>query len=129
MKNSTVSVVITTMNRPQSLSRAIKSVLSQTYQYYDLHIVDDGSIDETSDVIKSSQKKHSNVYYWRHESRRGLAAARNTGIAKSNAEFIAFLDDDDEWKPDSLSKRIEAVIRFPAKHQKFLGVIYSGCEI
>lgn len=55
-------------------------------------------------------------------------AARNTGIAKSKGEFIAFLDDDDEWKPDSLEKRIALLEKLSEKEQEELGVVYCGCE-
>ena len=125
---SLISVVLTTRNRPESLLRAIRSVFAQTYKNYDLHIVDDGSTDDTPEVVKQELNGRDNAFYWRHENRRGLSAARNTGIAKSSGEFVAFLDDDDEWKPNSLEKRMQRIQGMPRSELERLGVIYSGCE-
>jgi glycosyltransferase involved in cell wall biosynthesis len=124
MKDPTVSVVITTQNRSLLLKRATASVLAQTYADYDLHIVDDGSTDETPDIVRQVMGEHRNVFYWRHEESRGLCAARNTGIAKSQGEFVAFLDDD-EWKPDSLEKRMRVFQEMTQSERERLGVIYS----
>lgn len=124
-----ISVIITTYNRAEILPRAIESVLAQTYGNYDVHIVDDCSSDETPKVVESLLAGNDNKYYWRHKKRRGLAAARNTGIARSSGEHIAFLDDDDEWKPESLSRRIEAISKLSDGERDKLGVVYCGCEI
>lgn len=129
MNRLTVSIVITTMNRPQSVLQAIHSVFAQTYPYYDLHIVDDGSTDQTSEVIEKILAGRTNAFYWKHKKCRGLSAARNTGIVNSRAKFIVFLDDDDELKPDSLEKRMAVVQKLNPDDQKKLGVIYNGCEI
>ena len=124
-----ISVIITTYNRAEVLPRAIESVLNQTYGNYDVHIVDDCSSDETPKVVESLLAGNDNKYYWRHKKRRGLAAARNTGIAHSNGEYIAFLDDDDEWKPESLKRRIELLENLAPEEVSRTGVVYTGCEI
>jgi len=129
MHKPKVSVVITTHNRSALLKKAVESVLTQTYGNYDIHIVDDCSSDETPKVVESLLAGKDNKYYWRHKKRRGLAAARNTGIARSSGEYIAFLDDDDEWKPESLSRRIEVLSELYEQERERLGVIYCGCEI
>ena len=129
MKSPKVSVVITTRNRSSMLKRAVDSVLKQTYKNYDLHIVDDASDDDTHKVAERFVDCNNHAFYWRQKGRKGLPAARNLGIRKSGGEYIAFLDDDDEWKPDSLEKRIALLEKFSEKEQEKLGVVYCGCEI
>lgn len=129
MKNARVSIVITTYNRPRFLKRAILSALDQNYGNFDLHIVDDASCDETRQVVESVLAGHDNVHYWRHEERKGLSAARNTGIVRSSGDYIAFLDDDDEWKPECIEKRVDLLMNLNPGDRKKLGVVYCGCEI
>jgi len=124
-----VSIVITTYNRPRFLERAIRSVLEQSYRNFDLHVVDDGSSDETLSVIGSMLANHGKMHHWRHDERKGLAATRNTGVAHSSGKYIAFLDDDDEWKPECLEKRIGLLMKLDPTKCKKLGVIYCGCEV
>jgi len=124
-----VSVIITTHNRPNLLQRAIRSVLEQRYDNYDLHIVDDASDDNTPQAIETIVGANDQVFYWRHEERRGLSAARNTGIARSDGEYIAFLDDDDSWKPECIAKRVGLLQELSLEQRVMLGVIYCGCEI
>jgi len=124
-----ISVIITTYNRQELFKRAIDSALNQDYSNYDIHIVDDASTDSTQQIIKSILAQNSHVFYWRHRDRKGLSAARNTGIEKSTGSWVAFLDDDDLWKEDCLTKRIQLINRLSGKQKKCLGVLYSGCEI
>jgi len=124
-----VSVIITTHNRPNLLKRAIRSVFEQTYDNFDLHIVDDASDDNTREAVETIVAANDRVFYWRHEERRGLSAARNTGIACSDGEYIAFLDDDDAWKPECVSKRVGFLQQLLPEQNESLGVIYCGCEI
>jgi|GEM_PF-1746058 len=129
MNRPAVSVVITTVNRPESVLRAIRSVFAQTYYEYDLHVIDDGSADRTPYAVKHILGERENAFYWRHEKCRGLSAARNTGIAKSTGDYIAFLDDDDEWKPDCIKKRMVTLQKLSSKEREKIGVVYCGCEI
>lgn len=129
MTKPDISVIITTYNRANILPRAVESVFTQTYGNYDIHIVDDASSDNTRNAAESFMNRSNNIYYWRHEDRKGLAAARNTGIAHSLGRYIAFLDDDDQWKPDCLQKRIDLLASLTDIETEKLGVIYCGCEI
>ena len=124
-----VSVIITTRNRPESLLRAIRSVFAQTYSCFDFHIVDDGSDDENRIMFNEGFSEEKEIFIWHHGINRGLSAARNTGIKNSKGDFIAFLDDDDEWKPDSLKTRIELIEGLTVEEFNTLGVVYSGCEV
>jgi len=107
MKSPTVSVIIPTYNRAHLIGRAIQSVLNQTYKDFELIIVDDGSTDNTEDIIKEFQKKDKKINYIRHEKNKGGSAARNTGIKAARGEYIAFLDSDDEWLRNKLESEIE----------------------
>lgn len=128
MNNPKVSVVITTCNRANLLPRAIRSVLSQDYPNYDIHIVDDGSIDCTTEIVRPFVEENRNVFFWQQTPQQGLSSARNCGIYHSNGEYVAFLDDDDEYLPGSLSDRIRIVLKLTHKELQSLGVIHGGWE-
>jgi len=129
MNSPLVSIVITTFNRRELVQKAIRSALAQTYTNFDLHVVDDGSTDGTGETIKYHFGEKERFFYCRHEVSHGLSAARNTGISRSLGEYLAFLDDDDEWKPDSLDKRVGASEALGLEPREKLGVVYSGCEV
>lgn len=99
-----VSVVIPTYNRAGHIGRAIQSVLAQTFEDFEVLIVDDGSTDNSEEIIHGFND--GRILYLRRESNGGAAAARNTGIQAARGEFIAFLDSDDEWLPDKLQKLV-----------------------
>lgn len=108
--NGRVSVIIPTYNRAQLLPRAIDSVLAQTVaDRCDIVVVDDGSTDDTPAV---AARYGDRIQYIRQPNR-GAAAARNTGIRASDGEFVAFLDTDDEWRPDKTERQLEALHRWP----------------
>lgn len=103
-----VSVIIPTYNRARFLKEAIDSVLAQTYQDYELIIVDDGSQDETAQIVKPYQDKLKYIFV----PHQGVSKARNIGIQEAKGEFIAFLDSDDLWLP----KKIETQVAFFTFH-------------
>jgi len=106
MNKPIVSVIIPTYNRKDLLERAIKSVLSQTFQDWELIIVDDGSTDETRDLVENFQRVDPRIkYIWQNNSG-APAKPRNVGILNSSGEYIAFLDHDDEWLPIKLEKQL-----------------------
>jgi glycosyltransferase involved in cell wall biosynthesis len=101
-----VSVVIPTYNREDVISRAIDSVLKQTYTNFEIIIVDDGSTDNTEEVINELQKQHEEIKYFSQDNA-GAAVARNHGIRKADGNYIAFLDSDDQWLPEKLETQLE----------------------
>lgn len=119
--NPTVSVIIPTYNRAHLISRAIQSVLNQTYQDFEIIVVDDASKDNTEEVMKSFDDER--VIYLRHKNNRGAQAARNTGIKAAKGEWIAFLDSDDEWLPQRLE------VGFSLAHKTGVSVVHSECYI
>ena len=100
-----VTVVLPTYNRARTLERAISSVLTQTCDDLELVIVDDGSTDETREVIAQHEGDHR-VRSVVLPDRGGAAAARNTGIQAGTAPFVAFQDSDDEWAPTKLERQL-----------------------
>lgn len=101
-----VSAIITTKNRSDLLPRAMESVLKQTYENIEIIVVDDGSTDKTPAVIAEYQKENSFILI-RNKISVGACRARNQGIEKASGEFIAGLDDDDEWHPERISRLLE----------------------
>ena len=99
-----VSVIIPTFNRSKKLKRALESVISQTYPHKELIVIDDGSTDDTKEILKNFSEAS---YFW--QENRGVSAARNLGIEKARAKWIAFLDSDDSWQRDKLEKQIQAL--------------------
>ena len=105
-----VSVIIPTYNRAHILGRAIKSVINQTYQDFEIIVIDDGSTDNTEEVIKSFDDER--IISHLCEKNRGVAAARNIGIKLSKAKYIAFQDSDDVWHPNKLKKIMKVLNDF-----------------
>jgi glycosyltransferase involved in cell wall biosynthesis len=96
------SVIIPTFNRGYIIAEAIQSVLDQTYPcIQEVVVVDDGSTDNTAEVVKSFS--NSRIRLIQHSKNRGVAAARNTGLAEARGELISFLDSDDLWLADKLA--------------------------
>lgn len=101
-----VCVIMPCYNGEKFIGEAIESVLNQTYKNWELIIVDDGSTDNSKEVIKRYFNDHR-IKYIAHKENRGIPAARNTGIKASKGEYIAFLDQDDIWLPEKLKEQIE----------------------
>jgi glycosyltransferase involved in cell wall biosynthesis len=119
MTDVTVSVIIPTYNRAHLVDRAIRSVLDQTYQDFEIIVVDDSSTDNTKEVVNSF--KNEQVTYIRHQVNKRVAAARNTGIRAAKGEYIAFVDSDDECLPQRLEKQVEVFQRGSSE----VGVVYT----
>ena len=102
MEKPLVSVIIPTFNRANVIKRAVISVLNQTFSDFECIVVDDGSTDETDFVLSEFSSKIRVV----KTENRGVAAARNFGAELAEGKFIAFLDSDDEWKKEKLSRQI-----------------------
>ena len=115
-----VTVIIPTFNRALIVGRAIRSVLGQTFQDWELLVVDDASTDNTEQVVKNFPDRR--IRYIRHDQNRRVSAARNTGIRSAQGEYVSFLDDDDEWLPEKLVKEVE-VFRNSAQE---VGLVYTG---
>ena len=121
MNNLLVSCILTTYNRGSLIKRSLESIINQTYKNIEILIVDDCSPDNTKEVIKGYSD--SRIKYLRNKTNKGLAQARNTGMENSTGEFIAFLDDDDEWLPEKIEKQLEI---FKNSNLTNLGMVSCG---
>lgn len=120
-----VSAIITTYKRaPHMVRRAAESVLNQSYENIELIIVDDSPSDyDLRDEVKAmAEDLDERVRYIQHETNMGACAARNTGIREACGDFIAFLDDDDEWLPQKIEKQMA---KFKSE-DKDLALVYCG---
>jgi len=97
-----LSIIIPTFNRCKLLNRALNSVFNQTYSDYEVIVIDDGSTDDTAEML---QKNFTHLRY-SYQSNHGVSAARNKGLELVKGEWVAFLDSDDEWLPQKLEKQI-----------------------
>lgn len=113
-----VSVVIPTYNRAYCLRRSIDSVLTQSFRDFELIVVDDGSTDETPELLQAIRDPRLRVF--RHDTNKGGSAAINTGIRHARSELIALQDSDDEWLPEKLARQIDVMRRADLS----VGVVY-----
>jgi len=139
-----VSVIITTYNRREYVLRAIDSVLAQSHPADEIFLVDDGSIDGTTEEVR--RRFPGIQYFW--QKNKGVSAARNLGIRNASREWIGFLDCDDAWRVDKLEKQLHVLRENPTYrlcytdeiwirrgkrvnpkriHQKFGGDIFEKC--
>lgn len=140
-----ISLVIPTYNRASLLRRALESVALQTQLPDEIIVVDDGSTDDTAEMIK---KEFPGVVYI-HQNNSGVSAARNMGIREASYEWIALLDSDDEWLPEKLTSQVSVIKQQPNdtylvhsnetwirngtrvnqmdKHEKYGGWIFEHC--
>ncbi len=114
MSSPFFSVIIPTFNRAQFLIHAITSVLEQSMQDFELIIINDGSTDETSTLLKKiSNKLNSEKLIIIDQANHGVSHARNQGLKVAKAKYIAFLDSDDRWHKDKLQKQYEYLLQKP----------------
>ena len=139
-----ISVIIPTFNRAYCLPRAIDSVLGQSHPVEKICVIDDGSTDDTHQLLQSN---YPQIHYIRQENK-GVSAARNEGVRKSKSQWIAFLDSDDEWLPHKIEKQLFELTQQPMyklihcdevwirngvrvnpmnKHKKSGGNIFESC--
>lgn len=115
-----VSVIVPTYNRAAYVVRAVESVLAQTVKDFEIIVVDDGSTDNTKDVLGQYQDKIRYIY----QENKGPSAARNSGVLNARGEYIAFLDSDDRWLPDMLSAQLREFERDGG-----VGFVYTSMAI
>ncbi|MFQ5737999.1 MAG: glycosyltransferase family 2 protein [Acidobacteriota bacterium] len=140
-----ISIILPTYNRRELLVEAIHSILKQRFQDWELIVVDDGSTDQTQQLVRSLREDRIRCLYQPHK---GVSAARNAGIEQARFPWITFLDSDDCWRPAKLQRQLEELERCPAYrvvhsdeiwirrgrrvnprkiHRKYGGWIYHRC--
>lgn len=104
-----ISVIIPVYNAENTILSCMKSVHNQTYENVEVIIIDDGSSDRSKEIIETYIAEHTLQWLFISRENRGVAKTRNEGIQKSNGEFIAFLDSDDVWLEEKLSKQMALI--------------------
>ncbi len=107
MQNKCVSIITPTYNCGRFIAETIESVLAQTYQHFEMIIVDDCSTDNTKEVVAPYVEKDSRIHYHCLEENSGAAVARTTAMKLATGSYMAFLDSDDLWMPDKLEKQLQ----------------------
>ena len=118
-KNPLISVVIPCFNSEKFIRESVESVLNQTYKNIEIIVIDDGSDDSTPSILQ----EFSGFLTVLNQKNSGAGSARNAGLEASNGEYIAFLDSDDYWDPDKISKQLNLIL-----HEK-LDLVYCGGKI
>lgn len=107
MSRPVVSIVIPTYNRAQTLTRAIESIRAQSFQDWEIIVVDDGSTDSTPNLLSNYAARLGQALMVIRQYNRGCSAARNRGIEMARGRYVAFLDSDDEFRPQKLERQLE----------------------
>ena len=99
-----ISVILPTFNRANLISSTIKNILSQSFNNFELIIINDASTDQTTQIIKTYQQKDTRIIYVENTKNYGCSESRNIGLTHAQAETIAFMDDDDQYTDDETLK-------------------------
>lgn len=124
--NVLITVVIPTYNREKTIKYCLDSVLNQSYSNFEVVVVDDQSTDKTCKIVEKLSKKDARIKLIQLNRNSGAQFARNMGIENAKGEWVAFLDSDDTWKHDKLSKQIK-VLQSHDFDRKIL--VHSNCEV
>jgi glycosyltransferase involved in cell wall biosynthesis len=121
-----ISVIIPAYNGEKFLPRSIGSVLAQTHRELELIVVDDGSTDGTKSVVERFRKNDSRISYYFEENSGGPARPKNLGMRYVKGEYVAYLDQDDEWLPEKLEKQLALFENSGKKESGSIGLV--GCN-
>ena len=125
-----VSVVMAAYNCGRFIGEAIDSIVAQTYDNWELHIIDDGSTDDTERIVRRFAADPRVCYY--QQANQGQTKAKNRGIALARGELVAFCDADDLWTPDKLALQVEALEEHPEAgiaYTRYCSIDESGALI
>lgn len=114
---ATVSVIIPTYNRASMLLEALESIFEQTYPVHEIIVVDDGSTDNTREVVENYRDRVSYIY----QQNAGPASARNRGLSQATGDYITFLDSDDLYLPRKIEKQVQYLAEHPS-----VAMVYSS---
>lgn len=113
MKNDNIliSIIMPAWNAANTISDSVRSVLTQTYNTWELIVIDDASTDSTCEIVQYFARTDSRISLLRNLRNAGVSSARNKGILAAHGPWIAFLDSDDLWMPQKLEKQVKAITR------------------
>ena len=118
-----VSIIMPCYNAERYIAQSIESVLAQTYQNWELLITDDGSTDKSVEIISKYSKNDDRINVMVPDEHQGIARTRNMSISRARGRFMAFLDNDDMWKPEKLEKQVNFML------EKGIGFSYTSYEL
>lgn len=118
-----VSVIMPAYNCEAFIAEAIQSVIQQTYDHWELLIIDDFSSDSTSEIIQEYAEMENRIIFLSNSTNKGTQHTRNKGINAAKGRFIAFLDADDRWKPKKLEKQLKFI------SEKGIAASFSSYEL
>jgi len=124
MKMPKVSVIVPVYNREKYIEATLESVLAQTFQDFEIIVVDDGSVDNTRSIVGNLQKKNPDRFHYVFQENKGVASARNKGISIAKGKYISFLDSDDIWYPNKMQLQIKVFESSPE-----VGLVYSSYSL
>ena len=118
-----VSIIMPCYNAERYIAQSIESVLAQTYTNWELLITDDGSTDKSVEIISKYSKNDDRINVMVPDEHQGIARTRNMSISRARGRFVAFLDNDDMWKPKKLEKQVTFML------EKGIGFSYTSYEL
>ena len=124
-----ITIGMTCFNAEDTISRALKSAIQQTWKNFEIIIVDDASTDKSVQVIKSFSKVYGRIQLLIHSKNKGYPASLNTILKYAKGEFIAFFDDDDESSPDRLYKQFEHILDYEQKSGSLSVLCYTNRKV
>jgi glycosyltransferase involved in cell wall biosynthesis len=123
MDTPLITIIIPTFNRADFIGQSIESVLAQTYEKWEMIVIDDASTDSTESLMKTYVEKDNRIRYIKNPINLGISKSRNIGLHSARATYIAMLDSDDVWlDPEKLAKQIGA-FKKNSGHTKPLGIV------
>jgi glycosyltransferase involved in cell wall biosynthesis len=123
MGSPLVSVIVTCFNGAPWVEHAVRSVQCQTCSDYEITIVDDGSDEETTQLLRSLKDREDRLTVIFNENNRGIPATKNVGLEHARGEYIAFLEQDDRWKPSKLARQLDVLHENPNA-----GMVFTNAE-
>lgn len=122
-ENGLVSIITPVYNKERYLAQTIDSIRAQTFENWELLLIDDCSTDRSAEIIETYRQKDPRIRYEKLAQNGGAAVARNEALARAKGRFVAFLDADDLWKPEKLKKQLVFM------HDKGTGFTYTAIEM
>lgn len=110
-----ITIIMPAYNSQKYISSAINSVINQTYQNWELIVVDDGSSDKTKSIVSDYISENDNIKLFSNNHNMGVVKSRNKGIKQASGNWIAFLDSDDLWESDKLQKQVKLILEKQAE--------------
>lgn len=121
-----ISVIIPLYNKEATIATALRSVMAQSYQDFEIVVVDDGSTDSGAEIVESFDDTRIHLI---RQANAGVSAARNHGIAESKGEYVAFLDADDEWMPEFLAEIVALQKEFPECRAQATNYVFNSSGV